>query len=295
MSAWLLAATLCLTQLPPAWGQSTPPAPDLDEDDTARTEPQPEQEEEPQGEVVIVLGERQSKEALEAMDKQLRDLGYDTVRRRNGRTIYLHETDWRNKVIVDDDGYMYFRQRPPHFVAPPETGFRYDDWPVFPYLICVVVPTACVSGGTLVVRPSLKEQDKERTVEASEDELRLYADALAAEALTTRLYDEVPSLLDGIWLEGVHAEDPEAVLDTPQQRRAAILDFWLSRSDNPYGDAVREVVEAYMVYVINESEHPYTRAEISAANAARSCARELVLTGPEAPPEGEQEEEEAPQ
>ena len=89
MSAWLLAATLCLTQLSPAWGQSTPPAPDLDEDDTARTEPQPEQEDEPQGEVVIVLGERQSKEALEAMDKQLRDLGYDTVRRRNGRTIYL--------------------------------------------------------------------------------------------------------------------------------------------------------------------------------------------------------------
>lgn len=265
---------LLLTTL--AFAQTTPSAPELDEDETARTEDAPAGPPEA-GMEITVYGEAEVIQAKKALNQQLVDLGYTPRRRQDGRTVYVHEDGWRQKLIMDDDGYVYFRQRPPHITGPPETGLAYDDWPILPWGTCILFPAACMNAGSIPRNPRLKLQDKERTLVASQDELVRYADALAGQALTVRLYEEVPDLLDGIWLRGEHLEKPEMELPDPASRRKAILEFWISRTDNVYGDAVREVVEAYMVYVINDSADPFTDEEIAWANETRTCLRPLVL------------------
>jgi hypothetical protein len=270
---WLSLLSLTLAQ--------TPTAPALDEDDTRRTEDQVEREglfEEPDLEIVVI-DDQAVKRAAEEMGQELEDLGYEKARRRGDRTVYTHDTGWRHKVVVHDDGWVYFRQRPPH-VRKPDMDTAWSDLPVVPWLICAPMPTACVSLGTVAVRRQLKHQDKERTMQATGDELRVFADAVANEALATRLYEEVPALLDSIWLHGVHPEAPETVLETREQRRRAVLDFWLSRTDNPYGDAVRIVVETYMIYEIQFSDAPFTPEELEWANAARTCQRSLEIPSP---------------
>lgn len=271
----LLLLTLVFSTLVQA--QDTPSAPDLDEDETARTEDMPDQTQPKADAEIIVRGELEVRQAKTALNQQLVDLGYTPRRRKDGRTVYIHEDGWRQKLIMDDDGYVYFRQRPPHITGPPETGLAYDDWPILPWGTCILFPAACVNVGSIPRNQRLKLKDKERTMVASQDELVRYADALAGEALAVRLYEEVPDLLDSIWLEGEHLEQPELELPDAASRRKAILEFWISRTDNAYGDAVREVVEAYMVYVVNDSSEPFTAEEIAWANETRRCERALVL------------------
>ncbi len=272
----LLLSTLVFSTLVQA--QSTPSAPDLDQDETSRAGDAPQQEQAPRADAeIIVHGELEVQQAKKALNQQLVDLGYTPRRRSDGRTVYIHQDGWRQKLIMDDDGYVYFRQRPPHVTGPPETGLVYDDWPILPWTTCVFFPPACVNIGSVPRNHRLKLKDKERTLVASQDELVRYADALAGEALADRLYEEVPDLLDAIWLEGRHLEQPELALPDASSRRQAILEFWISRTDNSYGDAVREVVEAYMVYVVNDSSEPFTEEEIAWANATRRCERALVL------------------
>ena len=272
----LLLSTLVFSTLVQA--QGTPAAPDLDEDETSRAGDASPQEQAPRADAeIIVHGELEVQQAKKALNKQLVDLGYTPRRRSDGRTVYIHQDGWRQKLIMDDDGYVYFRQRPPHVTGPPETGLVYDDWPILPWTTCVFFPPACINIGSVPRNHRLKLKDKERTLVASQDELVRYADALAGEALADRLYEEVPDLLDAIWLEGRHLEQPELELPDASSRRQAILEFWISRTDNSYGDAVREVVEAYMVYVVNDSSEPFTAEEIAWANATRRCERLLVL------------------
>ena len=244
---------LLLTTL--AFAQATPEAPELDEDETAlaghvpRAAPQA-------GMEITVYGEMEVGKARKALNQQLIDLGYVPRQSKGGRTVYVHEDGWRQKLVVDDDGHVYFRQRAPHFANQAGVKFNF---------------------GSIPRNPRLKLQDKEQALVASQDELVRYGDALAGEALLVRLYEEVPDLLDAIWLEGKHLEQPGLTLPDAVSRRKAILQFWISRTDNPYGDAVREVVEAYMVYVINDSSEPFTDEEIAWANATRRCERPLVL------------------
>lgn len=266
---------LCLLGLTLA--ADLPQAGELDEEDT-RLEPEITRDSfgTPAAMEIIVTDERAVQEARQVVDEELREMGYTKTRRRDDRTVYLHETGWRNKVIVHDDGWMYMRKRPPHIKKPEKAGAWWDGVPVVEWTPCLVAPFACVSVGTLGVRPKLVEQDKERVVESAGRDVVAFADAIAGRELAIKVFEVIPERLDAIWYEGV---DPERSVSypTPEERRRAILEFWISRTDNEYGDAVRVAVEQYMLYEIQTSATPYTADEIAWANATRRCERELLL------------------
>ncbi len=270
-----LLLTLALAQEAPA---IVPEAAPLDEDELG--EPEPVRREgifEVPVMEVIVTDEAAVEMARQAVDQELRDLGYEAQRRRDDRTVYISEVGWENKVVVHDDGWMYFRKRPPHVRKPPTPqGAWWDGVPVVEWTPCILMPLLCVSTGTLGVRPQLVEQNKEDVVEGTAYEMRDYADTIAAEALGRKLNEEIPDWLDMLWHQGI---DPyqDQVYETHEARRRHILEYWISRTDNVYGDAVRQVVEHYMLYEIQSSQDPFTQDEIAWANAERRCERELVL------------------
>lgn len=259
-----------------------PEAPALDEDDTSRSDEVlydglayrvPELD-------VLVTDEAAVEEARQAIRTELLQLGY-SAKRRGDRVVYHHETSWRNTVVIHDDGWMYVRKRNPHIRKPSASR---DTWwegvPVVEWGPCLLNPLACVSLGGWAVRPQLIEQDKERVAYAAGDLVADYGDAVAGRELAKKVNEDIPDWLDGVWYEGIDAWRG-LPYDSPEDRRRVILDYWLSRTDNPYGDAVRVAVEQYMVYEIQTSPTPYTDGEIAWANANRRCQRELVL--PESP------------
>lgn len=269
----LLSLTLALAQD----DASTPEAPPLDQDELGAQEEVVRDGifEVPIMEVVIT-DERAVQMARQAVEQELVDLGYEAKRRRDDRTVYVSDVGWENKVIVHDDGWMYFRKRPPHVRKPEIEGAWWNGVPVVEWGPCLLAPFLCVSAGTVGVRPQLSEQNKEEVVEGTAQEMRDYADTIAAEALGRKLNEEIPDWLDAVWHQGVDPRNDTA-LPTPEARRAHILEFWISRTDNAYGDAVRQVVEHYMLYEIQSSTDPFTQNEIDQANARRRCQRELVL------------------
>lgn len=229
----------------------------------------------PEGETIIVTDEAEVRRRQEQLVESLEELGYKKKRGRDGRTVYVTDTPWEPKVIVDDDGWMIMRRRPIVLTDPdlPEHWW-FSDTPL-EYLSCVVAPQLCVRLGGLVVSKKKLGHKKSAVVAASEDELRAWGDAIADRALSQRIYEELPAELDRIWYEGVSAEGEP--IGGPRERRARILELWLSRTDNRWGDAARGAIEAYMEFVIQESGEPYTAEEIEAANARRTCRRALVL------------------
>ncbi len=273
-----LLLTLAFAQEAPGeGGPSVPEAPPLDADEVGEQDPVLRDGifEVPVMEVVIT-DEAAVQMARQAVDQELKDLGYDARRRRDDRTVYISDVGWENKVVVHDDGWMYFRKRPPHIRKPSNEGAWWDGVPVVEWTPCIVMPLLCVSAGTMGVRPQLSEQNKEDVVEGTAYEMRDYADTIAAEALGHKLNEEIPDWLDTLWHQGLD-ERQGLLFESHEARRKHILEYWLSRTDNAYGDAVRQVVEHYMLYEIQSSSHPFTQDEIAWANAERRCQRELVL------------------
>ncbi|HJN74540.1 MAG TPA: hypothetical protein QGF58_11455 [Myxococcota bacterium] len=230
---------------------------------------------------ILVSDDAAVAEARNAIAKELIAMGY-SARRKGDRVFYHHDTGWRNTVVIHDDGWMYIRKRNPHIQKPRTIrGAWWEGVPVVEWTPCLVNPLACVSLGSWTVRPQLIEQDKERVAGAAGGLVADYGDAVAGRELAKKVYEDLPDWLDGIWYEGTDAWHDVPPYETPEERRRAILDYWISRTDNPYGDAVRVAVEQYILFEIQTSPTPYTDDEIAWANATRRCERELVL--PEAP------------
>lgn len=104
-------------------------------------------------------------------------------------------------------------------------------------------------------------------------ELQAYGDVIRATRFQERL-QELPDRLDACWRTGAPLEG-EASLATPEERRAAILAFWATRSDTPEGDAVTHAVEVWIAETLDAEGAPVTDAEAAAAEANRADGRKL--------------------
>jgi len=133
----------------------------------------------------------------------------------------------------------------------------------------VVAPYLCVRIGGAVISRRKYAHHKEVVIAATQDELASFGDAIAAKAVQERMYEDLPVQLDRIWLEGL-GEDGER-FHTPAERRAAILGIWADRTCTEYGAAVRQQIEAYLIYVIQMSAWPLTDAEVAGANEGCRC------------------------
>ncbi len=267
MTGWL-ALLLATATVAPTEPTPPPPAPP-----TGEAAPSP--DEDAPGEVIYV-DEQAVRRAREEVGLVLRDLGYHRRHTRDGRDYYANESPWKPWVVVDDDGWAILKRAPVTFSKPELEGVWRGP---LGYLVCVVQPTACIHVGGLVVSERKLRWQKQRVLEAVKPALDRYEEAVVARNRNRRFGGDLPQALQDLWGEGIPIEGNE-VLETWEERRAALLQFWMDRADNDWGEEARDVTEAFMAGVVQDGPHPFTPAEIAAANARRTCERELTLREP---------------
>lgn len=242
----------------------------LSPEETARFDdaPEPSETDILIGQEILVVDDLEVKRRRQEVINQLDELGYEQKRRKDGRTVLVDPVPYHPKVIIDDDGWMYTKRRPVVLTRPDFPDAWWGDTPL-ELLTCVVAPYACVRLGGLVISKRKYAHHKELVITATQDEMAAFGDAIAAKAVQDKMYGGLPVQLDGIWLDGVGVEGE--ALPSPEERKAAILGMWADRTCTEYGAAIRQQIEAYLIYVIQMSATPLTDDEVVAANTACTC------------------------
>ena len=215
----------------------------------------------------IFVTEAAVQRARQAVIDELVDLGFSRVKEKDGRVVLKHETTWRGKVILYDDGYLRHRRQGFRVVEGPAVGLpKGTRW-----LPCILIPTGCVkSGATVSDRKFNAERD--RTMSAVENDLRNLGDRMADAAVATNLM-MLPDRFDALWERGTPLDGAGPPLATYQARRAALLRFWETRTETEWGESVREAVEAFAAGAVQPSDHPFPDWEIERFNATRRASR----------------------
>ncbi len=233
-----------------------------------------EPEEESAPEEVVVYGELAVERARQAVVEELEDLGYDhEVLDLGDRTVYRHDAAWQGEVVLYDDGFMVVRRQRLQAVG------RQMPWAErnspLAWAGCVLWPWACVrvSGQTVGTR---KWRGREaRTVAHLAPKVREWGDRIA-DLATDRKVEVLPDALEALWREGRPLLGEE-VLQTYAERRAALFEYWASRTDTLWGRQVRQTVLAFCRAVVQPSAHPFTAEELARLNGDRDVRFELPV------------------
>lgn len=228
-------------------------------------------------EQITVYGEREVQRRRNELARELKRLGYHEGRHHDGRTVYRPETPWFPEVVVFDDGFVVMRRSPPTFGMPPGVSKWWD-------LACPLVPHMCIHLGGQLVSPRKLSQVKGKVLAGMRPALHAWQEAIVAHAIDERVNGELPGLLDAVWHSGVPIEPDDPPLTTPAARRAAILDYWVTRTCTPAGAKVRSAVAEYLENEVQSSQFPVTAAELAQVNARDPCGDPLRLTLPHANP-----------
>lgn len=220
---------------------------------------------------VVVTGDR-VEHAREAAVAAVEALGYRRKARRGDREVFVADSPWRPNVVLDGDGYLLTRRRAPHVTA--ANGERGAEATAGAWLACVIQPSACVHAGGIVVSRRKLVPEKEAIAAAVEPQLREWRAALADEAASASL-NAWPARLDRLWSEG---RDGDATYLTAADRRAAIAELWLTRTDTVWGDEARAAIERWIDAVVQASAEPFTAAEVAAVNERCACERVFAPT-----------------
>jgi hypothetical protein len=170
---------------------------------------------------------------------------------------------------------MQVKRSPIRIDPPGSTNWRYL-WCLPPFTITA----ACIQVGGQVIGKRKLAHHKEDIVRATRYEMKEWQQAVVAHAMDKRLNTELPDLLDAIWHTGHPSEDEGVFLETPAQRREAILNFWSNRSCVPEGASVREVVATYIEREIQTSQSPATTEEVQQANESQRCDKAKLIPLP---------------
>ncbi len=229
-------------------------------------------------ETVIADWQTELARARKELDRSLEGLGWTEARRRGDWVIYTNPSPWKPKIKVHQDGWMEIRRRGVHFSRPDVADL--NGWEVpLELMLCVVAPFACVHIEGLLVADPILERQKQIVVSGASEAMEKVADTLADRSTAQRLED-LPVELDAIWLLGVDPSTGQALESWPE-RRAALLERWLFPADNAHGNTVREAVETYLLFMVQNSENPLTKEEVDSVNTRRHCERELSLVMPD--------------
>jgi len=214
-------------------------------------------------EEIVIYGDPD--QAREQVEQTLAELGYgEGQRRADGRTEYVHPVWWYPVVWLDDDGYLVLRET----LAQKAAGLT----------------------------------DSRRKLAAKRGQV---ASALApgVEAWRRRISDRVfgeriglhlPDMVVGVWDRGEPLRAGDPPLRTAAERRAALLAFHHGRVDNRDGELAREVVEGFLIEVVQPSPWPFTAGELELlsqgwpelARDLVDCAPGSVAERPDPPPLG---------
>ena len=229
---------------------------------------------EPEVSEEVIVSER-VEAARQAVIDELVNLGFDRVKDQGDRVVLKHSTTWKGKILLYDDGYLRHRRQGLRVVEGPAVGLPDGTR----WLPCIIVPTACFEFGATVSDAKFSAVEA-RTLAEIEPELRTLGDRLADAALAANL-EALPEGLEALWADGDPLVPGEQTLETYRERRAAILAFWESRTETPWGEAIRGATESFVRGVVQPSDHPFTAAEVARFNEQTSASRPFeVASGP---------------
>ena len=223
---------------------------------------------------IEVISEQEVKRRRNDVERAVEDLGYQSDGWRRGYEVFLHPVPWKPEVWVGEHGTVRLKRRRVHFRLP-EIGGGAWGWVPVRAMACVLAPTACVRVGGQVISERKLRAHKEDVLEKSHPQVVSWQDALATNA-TNELMDHLPTDLEALWEDGVHPETG-AIVASPDERRAIILEMWLHKANNRWGRAVREVIGDFLRHVVQDSDHPVTAAELADVNARRRHGPALAL------------------
>lgn len=224
-------------------------------------------------EEVVIYGELLVEQARQKVIAELAAAGYDQVVERNGRTIYRSPEVWRGQVVLHDDGYMAVERQPVRVVAP-ALPFAEENSAVA-WVGCILWAPVCIRPGGQTVGKRKYRTHEGRIVGRVHDDVEAWSDRIADLAIDRKL-ERLPDQLEALWVLGVPL-DGGARLETHAERRLALMRYWGSRTDTPWGESVRTAVEAFCRAVVQPSDHPFPQAEIDAFNASSRAARPFSL------------------
>lgn len=258
-----------------ALAQSTPAAPPRDvalDEPPAESAPVDDAPEDdvPVGYEIDVYGQQRIIAARQQVMNELREAGYDREIDKGDAIVMRHSKPWRGDVYLYRDGWVKVKRQPVRVEAPPAGAF----WCVFVY--------PCVRIGGQIVSRSRMQVYKHEAAEVFNDGAEAWASTIADVATDERLRG-LPDDLERLWRDGVPLDPNERTLVTYDERKAALLSFWQSRTESSWGESVRGAVEAFMRAVVQDSDHPFTDEDLARFNASTTAARPLVLRRVAAP------------
>jgi hypothetical protein len=179
------------------------------------------------------------------------------------------------QIVIYDDGWVTMQRQPAHVESADVPWARKGS--ALAWASCVIMPFDCVRIGGLLFSKQKFQGVKTRSLGEAEPDIKNYGDRFA-DKTTGDTVDAPPVALEALWDDGQPLTDGAPVLESYDARKAAILDFWNSRTDTVWGDRVRLAVEAFIRAEVQGSAHPFTPDEVAAFNRRRNCVRELDLT-----------------
>lgn len=230
------------------------------------------------GEVVhelTVYGDLRVEMAREQVLDTLAEAGYTDMKDMGDYIRVRHPQVWKGEIRVYDDGWIKMKRQPVQFRSP--KTFLGEEGSVASGLTCILLIPCLRMGGQTVSKKRYTAQEV-RTFDAVHEDVEALADRVADRETGERIND-LPEQLDQVWYEGVSPWDGSEV-ETPAERKQALLDYWDSRTDTVWGDRVRVAVEAYLRSEVQGTDDEFTRAEVEAFNERRHCTRVLDLWSP---------------
>lgn len=247
---------------------------------------------------ITVFGPAAIRQARAAIVREMEDMGYRPDDQGGGVVVFRPPRSWMGRVTLQENGELSFRRpvialrqvylqererdhaiRMPPGMEPNPNISRTPAGQVFYEGVLdegagVVLPPI---EGSVYILPSMRRLRpiQEAVLERLAPYVEQYRQVRANTFLMERL-DEVRAQLDALWTRGVPLEGTGR-LDTMEQRRRAILDFWSTRLDNREGIAVSAVVEQFLRERVQRSEHPATEDEIRRATSRRADGRPLRI------------------
>jgi hypothetical protein len=224
---------------------------------------------------IIVHGELLVEQARRRVIEDLQGIGYSTAIRKDDHLLLRHVDPWKGEVRVYDDGWVMMKRQPVQIEgrempwAPKNSALAWAG--------CVVWPWLCLrSGGQLVSERKLMGQ-KVRTLAPMDADIDEYGDRVADMHVDERA-SSLPDRLERLWYEGQSLNGSGVILLDVALRRASLLDFWDSRTDTPWGNQVRAVVEAFIREEVQDGPHAFTDADIAEFNERRHSEEVLDLS-----------------
>ena len=94
---------------------------------------------------------------------------------------------------------------------------------------------------------------------------------------TQQTLDELPPKLEELWEFGVPLASDDEVIKGVKERRQALLQFWDSRTENPWGMRVRAAVEIFIREVVQYSPNHFPSDEVRVFNESGTSEAALNL------------------